>query len=228
MLTVFCLFLDSNQLAALGRAKASKVAAGQSSRDQKGVCRPNTILSHRRAPRRQRGRTLAVGGCPSCPTAPTLIAMSDRWEANPARGGKTASADEPPTPAPQAEILLRSLLEHHEAAMPELPDLNSPEFRRSRLAWRGLFDHKADIGAPHATDQDILDHVDDITALMLGALGGHGRAPPHLVAALRLVHRSGDRAARRPAGQAARRLTACATRRAARLFNGEPAVPLDG
>ena len=32
-------------------------------------------------------------------------------------------------------------------------------------------DHKADIGAVHATDQDILDHVDDITALMLGALG---------------------------------------------------------
>ena len=27
------------------------------------------------------------------------------------------------------------------------------------------------IGAPHATDQDILDRVDDITALMLGALG---------------------------------------------------------
>ena len=56
--------------------------------------------------------------------------------------------------------------------MPELPDLNSPEFAaiKSRLA-RAYLDHKADIGAPHATDQDILDHVDDITALMLGALG---------------------------------------------------------
>jgi len=51
--------------------------------------------------------------------------------------------------------------------------LNSPEFAaiKSRLA-RAYLDHKADIVAPHATDQDILDHVDDITALMLGALGG--------------------------------------------------------
>jgi hypothetical protein len=56
--------------------------------------------------------------------------------------------------------------------MPELPDLNAPEFAaiKSRLA-RAYLDHKGDIGAPHATDQDILDHVDDITALMLGALG---------------------------------------------------------
>ena len=56
--------------------------------------------------------------------------------------------------------------------MPELPDLNSPEFAaiKSRFA-RAYLDHKADIGAPHATDQDILDHVDGITVLMLGALG---------------------------------------------------------
>jgi hypothetical protein len=56
--------------------------------------------------------------------------------------------------------------------MPELPDLNSPQFApiKTRLA-KAYLDHKADIGAPHATDQDILDHVDDITALMLGALG---------------------------------------------------------
>jgi hypothetical protein len=59
-----------------------------------------------------------------------------------------------------------------EAAMPGLPDLNAPEFApiKTRLA-RAYLDHKADIGAPHATDQDILDHVDDITGLMLGALG---------------------------------------------------------
>jgi hypothetical protein len=59
-----------------------------------------------------------------------------------------------------------------EAAMPELPDPNSPEFAaiKSRFA-RAYLDHKADIGAPHAADQDILDHVDDITALMLDALG---------------------------------------------------------
>jgi hypothetical protein len=56
--------------------------------------------------------------------------------------------------------------------MPELRDLNSPEFAaiKSRFA-RAYLDREADIGAPHATDQDILDHVDDITALMLGALG---------------------------------------------------------
>jgi hypothetical protein len=59
-----------------------------------------------------------------------------------------------------------------EAAMPELRDLNSPEFAplKARLA-RAYLDHKADGGAAHATDQDILDHVDDITAVMLGALG---------------------------------------------------------
>ena len=56
--------------------------------------------------------------------------------------------------------------------MPELPDLNSPEFApiKARLV-RAYLEHKADIGAPDATDQDILDNVDDITALMLGALG---------------------------------------------------------
>ncbi len=56
--------------------------------------------------------------------------------------------------------------------MPEPRDLNSPEFApiKSRLA-RAYLDHKADIGAPDATDQNILDNVDDITALMLAALG---------------------------------------------------------
>jgi len=59
-----------------------------------------------------------------------------------------------------------------EAAMPELPDLNSPQFApiKTRLA-KAYLEHKGDIGAPLATDQDILDHADDITALMLGALG---------------------------------------------------------
>jgi len=56
--------------------------------------------------------------------------------------------------------------------MTELLDLNSPQFApiKTRLA-KAYLEHKGDIGAPHATDQDILDHVDDITALMLGALG---------------------------------------------------------
>ena len=56
--------------------------------------------------------------------------------------------------------------------MPEPRDLNSPEFApiKSRLV-RAYLDHKADIGVPDATDQDILDNIDDITALMLGVLG---------------------------------------------------------
>ena len=55
--------------------------------------------------------------------------------------------------------------------MPELPDLNSPEFAaiKSRLA-RAYLDHKADIGAPHATDEAIVERTDEITALLLGAL----------------------------------------------------------
>ena len=50
--------------------------------------------------------------------------------------------------------------------MPELPDLNSPEFApiKTRLA-RAYLEHKADIGAPHASDQAILDRVDEITAI---------------------------------------------------------------
>jgi hypothetical protein len=58
-----------------------------------------------------------------------------------------------------------------ETAMPELPDLDAPEFAaiKSRLAPAYL-DHKADIGAPHATDEAIVDRTDEITALMLGAM----------------------------------------------------------
>ena len=42
--------------------------------------------------------------------------------------------------------------------MPELRDLNSPEFARikARLA-RAYLDHKADIGAAHADDEEIVD-----------------------------------------------------------------------
>ena len=58
--------------------------------------------------------------------------------------------------------------------MPELPDLNSPEFAaiKSRFA-RAYLDHKPDIRAPDATPQDILNKVDDITPIISGAL-----APP--------------------------------------------------
>ena len=41
---------------------------------------------------------------------------------------------------------------------------------KTRLA-RAYLEHKADIGVPDASDQAILDHVDEITKLMLGALG---------------------------------------------------------
>ena len=56
--------------------------------------------------------------------------------------------------------------------MPELPDLNAPEFAhiKTRLA-KAYLDHKADIGAPNATDEAIVEHTDEITALMMGALG---------------------------------------------------------
>ena len=52
--------------------------------------------------------------------------------------------------------------------MPELPDLNSPEYAaiKSRFA-RAYLDHKADVGAPHATDEAIVGRTDEITALML-------------------------------------------------------------
>ena len=50
----------------------------------------------------------------------------------------------------------------------DVPDLDSPKFApiRTRLA-RAFMEHKADLGVPEASDQDILDHVDHIMALML-------------------------------------------------------------
>jgi hypothetical protein len=57
-------------------------------------------------------------------------------------------------------------------AATDLPDLNAPEFAaiKSRLA-RAYLDHKADIGAPLASDEAIVERTDEITALLLGALG---------------------------------------------------------
>ena len=49
--------------------------------------------------------------------------------------------------------------------------LPTPPFLRARSRPQRREQGRPDIGAPHATDQDILDRVDDITALMLGALG---------------------------------------------------------
>jgi hypothetical protein len=58
-----------------------------------------------------------------------------------------------------------------EAAMPELPDLNSPEFAaiKTRLA-RAYLEHKADIGAPHDTDEAVVERVDEITVLLMSAM----------------------------------------------------------
>ena len=55
--------------------------------------------------------------------------------------------------------------------MPELRDLNSPEFApiRARLA-RAYLEHKADIGAAHADDAEIVARVDAISEVMLAAM----------------------------------------------------------
>jgi len=55
--------------------------------------------------------------------------------------------------------------------MPELPDLNSPEFAaiKTRLA-RAYLEHKADIGAPHDTDEAVVERVDEITVLLMSAM----------------------------------------------------------
>ena len=57
-----------------------------------------------------------------------------------------------------------------EAAMPELPDLNSPEFAaiKSRLA-RAYLEHKADLGVADATDEAVLACVDKITAILFAS-----------------------------------------------------------
>jgi hypothetical protein len=58
-----------------------------------------------------------------------------------------------------------------EAAMPELRDLNAPEFAliRARLA-RAYLEHKADIGAAHADDAEIVARVDAISEVMLATM----------------------------------------------------------
>jgi hypothetical protein len=53
----------------------------------------------------------------------------------------------------------------------DMPDLNSPEFAavKARLA-RAFLDHKGDLGALHASDEDIVARADEIAALLMGAL----------------------------------------------------------
>ena len=55
--------------------------------------------------------------------------------------------------------------------MPELRDLDSPEFApiRARLA-RAYLEHKADIGAAHADDTEIVARVDAISEVMFAAM----------------------------------------------------------
>jgi hypothetical protein len=69
-----------------------------------------------------------------------------------------------------AEMLLQGDRPQNAAALAILAieEIGKPALLAGRAAY---LDRKADIGAPHATDQAILDRVDDITALMLGALG---------------------------------------------------------
>jgi hypothetical protein len=54
--------------------------------------------------------------------------------------------------------------------MPELPDLNSPEFApiKARLA-RAYLSHKDDLGVPNASDEAVLARVDEITAILFAA-----------------------------------------------------------
>jgi hypothetical protein len=57
-----------------------------------------------------------------------------------------------------------------EAAMPELPDLNAPEFApiKARFA-RDYLEHKADLGVPNASDEAVLARVDEITATLFAS-----------------------------------------------------------
>jgi hypothetical protein len=89
------------------------------------------------------------------------------------------------------------------------PDLDAAEFAsiKARLA-RAYLDHKAALGAPGATDEAIVESVDAITVVMLDAMkAGAGSAAQAVAHALRLVRRPRERVVRRPAGQAARRLS---------------------
>jgi hypothetical protein len=99
-----------------------------------------------------------------------------------------------------------------EAAMPELPDLNSPEFApiKARFA-RAYLEHKADLGVPNASDEAVLARVDDITAILFASSVRAWRTDDQRWK--ELVCSDHERAARRRAGQASRRLTASAVPR---------------
>jgi hypothetical protein len=50
----------------------------------------------------------------------------------------------------------------------DLPNLGDPEFApiKARLT-RAYLDHKADMGVPNASDESIVSHVDEITAVLM-------------------------------------------------------------
>jgi hypothetical protein len=76
-----------------------------------------------------------------------------------------------------------------EAAMPELPDLNSPEFApiKARFA-RAYLEHKADLGVADASDEAVLARVDEITASLFAlSVRGVARRRPALEGTLWLV-----------------------------------------
>jgi hypothetical protein len=53
----------------------------------------------------------------------------------------------------------------------DLPPLDSPEFApiKYRLT-RAYLEHRADVVPPHVSDESIILHADDITALLFGAM----------------------------------------------------------
>jgi hypothetical protein len=64
-------------------------------------------------------------------------------------------------------------LDHHRGGrMPRLPDLNAPTFAsiKTRLA-RVYFDHKAELGVPNASDEEVLARVDEVTLDLVCRVG---------------------------------------------------------
>jgi hypothetical protein len=87
--------------------------------------------------------------------------------------------------------------------MPELPDLNAPEFApiKARFA-RAYLEHKADLSVPNASDEAVLARVAEITLLLFAASVRAWRVDDQ-----RWRERYHGRAAGRRAGSTARWLT---------------------
>ena len=87
--------------------------------------------------------------------------------------------------------------------MPELPDLNSPEFApiKARFA-RAYLEHKADLGVPNASGEAVLARVDEITAILFASSVRAWRTDDHAGRSAMAGLQRYERAARRRAGQA--------------------------